>query len=118
MEHIACICKMRELTQALSLLEDQLMNASDISLYEAFVLCCVGNGQTTPSEIAQQIGLRAPHTSKIIAALEKKKLLKRTIAKEDKRQYRISLSDTGKQRLALLQSLELDIPPLLAPIFQ
>lgn len=117
MEKVHCICRMRELNEALSQLEDQLVDTLDISLHESFILCCVDNDKLTPSEIASLTGLKPSHTSKLIASAEKRHLLRRHIGKEDKRQYKITLTDEGKALLHDLKTLQLDVPEVLKPFF-
>jgi DNA-binding MarR family transcriptional regulator len=118
MEKVHCICKMRELNEALSQLEGQLVDAVGITLHESFILCCVDNDKLTPSEIATLTGLKASHTSKLIASAEKRHLLKRHIGREDKRQYKISLTNEGKALLEDLKALQLDVPDALKPFFR
>ena len=76
---------MRELFQALSLLEGQLVSGYGITLNEAVVLCSVGDGSVLAGTIAGCTGMSPSHASKIISHVEKKGLLERKVAESDKR---------------------------------
>ena len=57
---------MRELFQALSLLESRLLESHGISLNEAVVLCSVGTETVTASTIVSRTGMTPSHASKVI----------------------------------------------------
>lgn len=63
---------MRDLFQALSELESQLVEKYGISLNEAMVLCSVGEDKVAASGIVERTGLTASHASKVIGSVEKK----------------------------------------------
>ena len=75
MEKITCICVMRELFQALSLLESRLLESHGISLNEAVVLCSVGTETVTASTIVSRTGMTPSHASKVIRMAEEKACL-------------------------------------------
>ena len=56
---------MRELFQALSLLESRLLESHGISLNEAVVLCSVGTETVTASTIVSRTGMTPSHASKV-----------------------------------------------------
>ena len=43
MEKISCICKMRQLYQAICRLETDLVELYGVTLNEAMVMCCIGH---------------------------------------------------------------------------
>lgn len=117
MEKIHCICVMRNLLSALTELETNLANNYGLSLNEAMVLCCVGDDCLTASNISHNIGLLPPHTSKTIRSIEKKKLIKRSLGTQDKRQMYFKLTPAGKELLERLKENGVEVPELLQSFF-
>ncbi len=108
---------MRELMIALSDFENRLTETQGVSLNEAMVLCALGNESVTASVIAERTGLRPSNTSKVIGALEERKLIERQLGKQDKRQMYLSLTIKGKECLERIKVYKFDIPELLKPLF-
>lgn len=109
---------MREVNLALSSMEYDIDKALQISLHEAFTLCCIGNSRITPGVIATETGLRPSHLSKVIAQLERNGWVERSMSEQDKRQYIFSLTEKGLEKLHALQELKLQIPDALKPLFE
>ena len=118
MEKITCICVMRELLTALSYLEKELTDSHGVTLNEAMVLCALGNEHVTASDIANRTGMLPSHTSKVIGALERERLVERQLGKQDKRKIYLSLTKEGKSRLERIKVHKFDIPDLLEPLFK
>ena len=118
MEKIKCICAMRDLLQALTSLEESLMNNHGISLNEAMVLCSIGDETIAANEVKERTGMTHSHTSKVISSVEKKKLLIRKLGKEDKRQMYFTLNDKGKECLEGLKEKGIEVPEILLPFFR
>ncbi|WP_349665780.1 MarR family winged helix-turn-helix transcriptional regulator [Xylanibacter muris] len=108
---------MRELYKALSLLENELQTTHGVSLNEAMVMCAIGTDSITASTVTGQTGLSASNASKVIRALERRKLLLRKFGKDDKRLVFLSLTASGKDKLDKLKCHQFDIPPTLLRFF-
>ena len=101
MEKVKCICVMRDIVSAMSELEHGIIDQLGLTLNEAMALCAIGEHSVAASVVAERTGMRASHCSKVISALEKRRLVGRSIDKHDKRQINISLMPAGRERLAL-----------------
>ena len=109
---------MRELFQALSLLESRLLESHGISLNEAVVLCSVGTETVTASTIVSRTGMTPSHASKVIRMAEEKGMLERTPGTKDKRQMYFVLTGKAKTCLAGIREQGVEIPEMLAPLFR
>ena len=106
---------MRELFQALSLLESRLLESHGISLNEAVVLCSVGTETVTASTIVSRTGMTPSHA---IRMAEEKGMLERTPGTKDKRQMYFVLTGKAKTCLAGIREQGVEIPEMLAPLFR
>lgn len=94
------LCRIRDIYRAISEFEERFLSDYGISLNEALLLCCISRGEECCSgEIAGKLGLSASNSSKVIAAAEKKGLVRRVIGDNDKRRMFFSLTDSGRERL-------------------
>lgn len=109
---------MRDIVRALAQLEEELMASTELSLNEAMALCCLSGEEVAATEIAQRLGLRNPHTSKILAALEQRQLLVKRYDDIDRRRIYYALSTEGEVLLTRLRELELHVPNTLRPLFE
>lgn len=117
MEKVKCICVMRDVVMAMSELENGIIDNLGLTLNEAMTLCAIGEHSIAASVVADRTGMRASHCSKIVSALERRKLVCRSIDKHDKRQINITLTAAGRERLNSLKEYEMVIPEILAPVF-
>lgn len=109
---------MKELLKSLSSLELQLEKRYGVSLNEAMVLCCIGNGTITASMISEKTGMTPSNTSKVIRSIENKELITHVTGEKDRRQKRFTLTDKGLRRLDTLKNEEIDIPDFIKPLFE
>ncbi|MEG1910677.1 MAG: winged helix DNA-binding protein [Bacteroidales bacterium] len=112
------ICVMRDLYQAIATYENQFMEIHGLSLNEAMALCCLSEGVLSASEIAEKSNMKSSHTSKVLKSIEEKKLITRTLGKNDKRQMYFKLTEAGKERLIKMSCESVQIPLILKPIFK
>ena len=117
MEKVKCICVMRDIVSAMSELENTIIDHLGLTLNEAMTLCAIGEHSVAASVVAERTGMRASHCSKIISALERRKLVCRSIDKHDKRQINMSLTNAGKEKLNSLKEYKIVVPEILAPVF-
>lgn len=117
MEKVKCICVMRDVVMAMSELENGIIDNLGLTLNEAMTLCAIGEHSIAASVVADRTGMRASHCSKIVSALERRKLVCRSIDKHDKRQINIALTAAGRERLNSLKEYEMVVPEILAPVF-
>lgn len=117
MEKIRSICVMKELFQALSVLEGRLIENYGVTLNEAMVLCSVSSGTVSAGTIAECTGLTPSHLSKVIGSAEKKGLLIRTMGAKDKRQMYFSLTEKAEECLNRIKEQGLEIPEMLKDLF-
>ena len=117
MEKVRCICVMRDIVSAMSELENRIIDDLGLTLNEAMTLCAIGEHSIAASVVAERTGMRASHCSKIISALERRKLVCRSIDKHDKRYINMTLTRAGKERLNALKDYKIAVPEILAPIF-
>lgn len=117
MEKVKCICVMRDIVLAMSELENTIIDHLGLTLNEAMTLCAIGEHSVAASVVAERTGMRASHCSKIISALERRKLVCRSIDKHDKRQINMSLTNAGREKLNSLKEYKIVVPEILAPVF-
>ena len=108
---------MRDIVSAMSELENTIIDHLGLTLNEAMTLCAIGEHSVAASVVAERTGMRASHCSKIISALERRKLVCRSIDKHDKRQINMSLTTAGKEKLNSLKEYKIVVPEILAPVF-
>lgn len=113
MEKIPCICAMRDLAQALSRLEAELQDVYGVTLNEAMVMCSIGDDVVTAGSISDCCGMKAPHTSKVLAALEERGWVSRRFDGTDRRRVSVALTAAGRICLTRLKTKGLTIPPQL-----
>ena len=118
MEKVRCICVMRDILSAMSELESNLIDQLGLTLNEAMTLCAIGEHSVAASVVAERTGMRASHCSKIISALERRKLVCRSIDKHDKRQINIILTRAGRESLNALKKYEIVVPEILSAVFE
>ncbi|MCH3969875.1 MAG: MarR family transcriptional regulator [Prevotella sp.] len=109
-----CICKLRKIYKALSVLEDQMMQTFGLNLNETMLLCLLSKYENpTANEISEQMSLSHSNASKVIASLEKKGLISRKICKEDKRSMRFNLTREGREQLEKVNCENIVLPDCL-----
>lgn len=113
------ICMIRDVLKALSSFETAFEEVYGLSLNEAMVLCALQEygREMTSTAIAKKTEMSPSHTSKVIRTLEEKKLINRSLSKEDKRLMFFNLTPPGLERLEELNLDKVKIPKLLEPVF-
>lgn len=107
------ICVLKDIYKALYQFEKDFSDVHHITINEAMLLCCLKEGYSkTAGSISEYIGLSNSRVSKIITSVENKGFIDREISKEDKRQMLFCLTETGKKKVAHMQSSDLNIEEL------
>ena len=107
---------MRDLLAALLEVEADLTDRYGVSLKEAMVLCSVAGETVTAGIIAERTGMSPSNTSKVIASLERKGMLLRSLGDSDKRQMRFTLTGEADACLQAIRRQGVELPPLLRPL--
>lgn len=82
-------------TRQMGLLREGLP-LSPLTWTEARVVCELAHGDgPTATQLAEELGLDAGYLSRIVRGLERRGLLERNASTEDRRQYRLVLTDAG-----------------------
>lgn len=92
-------CQIKQTLRGLQQLEIQLKKTHNLSLDDAIVLCSLSKGCDCQGNIAGETGLTPTQASRVLARLEEKRLIERSIGENDKRQMVFSLSDQGRTML-------------------
>lgn len=109
---------MRELFEALSVLENGLIESHGVTLNEAMVLCSIGKETVMASTVVERTGMTASHASKVIRSAEKKGLLVRELGEKDRRQMHFTLTQSGFACLEGIKEKGVEVPDLLVPLFK
>lgn len=108
------MCRVRDIYRAITELENGMEATYGLNLNEAMLLCSLSEKSSmTAGEVGECLGLTQSNASKVIRSLEKKKLLKRTLDKNDKRVMHFQLTKTGEAKLADIDCQRIKLPPLL-----
>lgn len=111
------ICKIREIYRAIAALESLFEKQYDLNINEAMLLCHLkDHADVTSGEIAESLQLTCSNASKVIVSVEKKKLVRRRLDKNDKRQMHFSLTKMGEERLGRMNCDSIELPELLRSI--
>ena len=108
------MCRVRDLYRAITDLENKMDAAYGLNLNEAMLLCSLSERNSmTAGEVGECLGLTQSNASKVIRSLEKKKLLKRTLDKKDKRVMHFQLTKAGEEKLKGMDCQSIKLPQLL-----
>ena len=91
--------------------EQHFVERYGICLNEGMTLCSLKNaGKLSAGELGELLGLIPSNTSKVIASLEKKQLVKLTLSTSDKRSMFFSLTSKGKELISTIKcdSIQMD----------
>ncbi|MDY3943609.1 MAG: winged helix DNA-binding protein [Alloprevotella sp.] len=113
MEH-QHICQIRDLINAIATFEDTFAEQHGLNIHEAMLLCILlENSPLTGSDIANLLGFKTSHSSKIIRKAENSGWIIRAFGDIDRRQVFFSLSPKGQQKIKELKMADIELPALL-----
>ena len=108
------LCRIRDLARAVADFEQQFGHHYGLSLNEGVLLCRLCRHTTlTSGEIADVLHLSCSNASKVICSVERKGLVCRKLADEDKRRMLFSLTDKGRKELERLKVCSVEPPELI-----
>ncbi len=108
------LCRIRDLARAVADFEQQFEHHYGLSLNEGVLLCRLCRHTTlTSGEIADVLHLSCSNASKVICSVERKGLVCRKLADEDKRRMLFSLTDKGRKELERLKVCSVEPPELI-----
>lgn len=99
----------------MSVYESYFTKRFGMCLNEGMVLCAISKTKKPLSsgEIASMLGLSPSNASKVIASVEKKGFLERSLGSADKRQMYFSLSGAGEGKLRAINYGKMELPETL-----
>ena len=112
------LCQIRDVYRAIYEFELNFQHSYDLSLNEGMLLCSLNAQKYSSNELAGVLGLSNSNTSKVIKSVEKKRLIKRIVGKDDKRQMYFTLTDLGRKKLESIKCAEFNIPESLKPVIK
>jgi DNA-binding MarR family transcriptional regulator len=91
----------------------------DLTLTQVKTLCVLATAELTVKDLAEQLGLSLPGTSRAVEALVERDLLDRREDRDDRRMKRVRCTDAGREalerldeaRLAGIENFAATIPP-------
>ncbi|MDH6357000.1 DNA-binding MarR family transcriptional regulator [Parabacteroides sp. PF5-9] len=110
------LCQIRDVYRAIYEFELNFQQSYDLGLNEGMLLCSLNDQRYSSNELAGVLGLSNSNTSKVIKSVEKKKLIKRIVGKDDKRQMYFTLTDLGRKKLESIKCAEFVIPETLKEV--
>ena len=98
----------------IDIFEKELEDRFGISLDEGMVLCSISSGGSlTCGTIAQKLTITPSNCSKVVAKVESKGLISRTLGKEDKREMIFELTPEGLSLLEQINSSGISLSDVL-----
>ena len=107
------LCSIRRIQTALRRFEQSLRETTGLTLNEAFCLCTLKNSILEPGQIARELELSPSRLSRVLDALEQRKLVARSISPEDRRNIVVSLTKMGTELVDKYQHSSIDLPEAL-----
>lgn len=102
------LCKIKNVLKQINTFEQLLIDELALSLNEGLILCCLSEHSMRSGKIAEETGISTTRTSRILASLENKGLVIRSIDTIDKRKMIFELSDLGIVKHKAIKELNAD----------
>lgn len=112
------LCQIRDVYRAIYEFELKFQQSHNLGLNEGMLLCSLNTQKYSSNELAGILGLSNSNTSKVIKSIENKKLIKRIVGKDDKRQMYFTLTDLGRKKLESIKCAEFSIPESLKSVIK
>lgn len=112
--NVATLCRVRDLQRAIAEFGGRFRQAFGLTLDEGMLLCSLERaGRMTAGELAVALGLLPSKVSKVIASVEARGLVERSVGEPDHRQMLVSLTGEGRVLIGRVKAVPPDLPPLL-----
>lgn len=113
---VGTLCQIRDMYRAIYEFELNFQHTYDLGLNEGMLLCSLNARKYSSNELAGVLGLSNSNTSKVIKSVEKKRLIKRIVGKDDKRQMYFTLTELGRKKLESIKCAEFELPESLKSV--
>ncbi len=112
------LCKIRDIYRLIYQFEFEFQKKYNLCLNEGMLLCTLKEKEHTSTELAELLGLRNSNTSKVIRAVESKKLIERKIGTVDKRIMSFKLTQLGIDTLNQIKCQDMEVPGMLKELIK
>ncbi|MDF9830773.1 winged helix DNA-binding protein [Parabacteroides sp. PF5-6] len=113
---VSTLCQIRDVYRAIYEFELNFQQQYGLGLNEGMLLCSLNDRKYSSNELAGVLGLSNSNTSKVIKSVENKKLIKRIVGKDDKRQMYFTLTEQGRKKLESIKCAEFTLPETLQDV--
>lgn len=110
------ICRLKEVYRALYEFEAKFLTTYGITINEGIILCLLSSGARNAGEICEECSLSTSRLSKVLAMLESKGFVCRSIGVGDRRKVAVSLTEDGAAKVKAMKAEEICIPAFLTSI--
>ncbi len=111
------ICRIRDISRAISELDTVFMHEFGVNINEAMSLCVLLNKeQMSASEIAEELCVTMSNASKIIRSVEEKGFVSRELGKEDHRKMLFNLTKEGREKIETMHACDIALPDILKSV--
>lgn len=108
------ICKLKDIYKALYEFEANFLGTYGVTINEGIIMCMLMDGAKKAGEICADCSLTASRLSKVLASLESKMYICRSIGNQDRRQIMVELTAEGLQKVTSIKSSQVCIPDALS----
>jgi DNA-binding MarR family transcriptional regulator len=106
------LCELKEVFKTIFVFDSLLQKEFSLSLNECLLVCALAKEKRSSGEMAHELGLSPSRISRILGKLEKKHLIGRAIAKDDKRKMIFALTSEGDKKVDQIHSSSLQVPEI------
>lgn len=103
-------CAIRSLITDLQAAEDRFSRLMGLTLAQASMLCAVHHGLCEPRQLQEELKLTPSRVTRLADSLEKKGLLERLPASDDRRSVMLRLTPDGKDKIESTANCRIALP--------
>lgn len=108
------LCSIRKIQSAVKRFEETLKAETGLTLNDALCLCSINKGIQEPGLLARELELSPSRLTRILDALEERKLISRMLSASDRRSISVSLTENGKDLIVTYSCSGIEVPEELA----
>lgn len=106
-----CLCYIQSIYRSIATFEHTLQQHFGLNINEAMLLCVVSEHKNISSgELAEEMGLSHSNMSKVIASMEKQRLIGRHACREDLRCMKFNITKRGEKLLSEINCDNVKLP--------